>query len=306
MSGGDENESARPSTFSQPRNARERRAMKRLLRNTPPNTQSDGSVSSWSPSPRSLFRRATQPYLNPVASRRNLDVARSPAAASTLGPLTRPELIHDKVTEVIESFPFDQDQGAYTARHPLVCRVRSLIRARIVGCALCALYERGPIVDTHKLKHCSHRDEAREAHPWLEMFRSYKAQGGGMGARCSDCRFPSVLCWRVVYREEMDLKYGSEKEAREKGIWYQEPRCTWIKVMQRFVASCMVVHGCENGGGVSRLGSTVLDMMGWQDWRGLEENGPEHIRKWLEEMDEIRGLRCPRLLILFWLLAESI
>jgi uncharacterized protein YggL (DUF469 family) len=103
----------------------------------------------------------------------------------------------------------------------------------------------------------------------------------------------------------MDLKYGSEKEAREKGVWYQEVQCTWVKAMQRFVASCMVVHGRENDGGVSRLGSTVLGMMEWQDWRGLEENGPEHIQTWLEEMDELRGLRCPRLLKLFWLLAEG-
>jgi uncharacterized protein YggL (DUF469 family) len=104
----------------------------------------------------------------------------------------------------------------------------------------------------------------------------------------------------------MDLKYGSEAEAREnENFLYQEVQCTWVKTMQRFIASCMVVHGSEKDGGVSRLGGTVLDMMGWQDWRGLEENGPEHIRKWLEEMGEMRGLRCPRLLILFWLLAES-
>ncbi|KPA36992.1 hypothetical protein FLAG1_10210 [Fusarium langsethiae] len=294
----DENEPAPPSACLPPLTARERRAKRRRL-NTPPNTQSSGSVIDWSPSPPSLLRRATREYLNSVTSQRNLDIARSPAAASTLGLLSRPKLIRAKVTEAIEFFPFDQDQGGYTARHPLVCRLRSLIRARTVGCALCAFYERGPVVGTHKLKHCSHRDEASEVHPWFEMFRHYQARGGGLGARCLYCRFPSMLCWRTVYREEMDLKYGSEKEAREKGVWYQEVQCTWVKAMQRFVASCMVVHGRENDGGVSRLGSTVLGMMEWQDWRGLEENGPEHIQTWLEEMDELRGLQCPQLLKLF-------
>lgn len=104
----------------------------------------------------------------------------------------------------------------------------------------------------------------------------------------------------------MDLKYGSEAEAREKeDFLYHEVQCDWAKTMQRFVTSCMVFHGSGKEGGVSRLGGTVLDMMGWQDWKGLEENGPEHIRKWMEETSEMRGLRCPRLLILFWLLAES-
>lgn len=115
-----------------------------------------------------------------------------------------------------------------------------------------------------------------------------------------------MLCLRTVYREKMDLKYGSEREAREEhDFLYCEVQCTWVKIMQRFVTSCMVVHGSANDGGVSRLGGTVLEMMGWQDWRGLEENGPEHIRTWLEDMGEMRGLRCPRLLVLFWLLAES-
>jgi hypothetical protein len=75
--------------------------------------------------------------------------------------------------------------------------------------------------------------------------------------------------------------------------------------MQRFVTSCMVYYGRGNDGGVSQLGGIVLYMMRWQDWKGLKENGPEHIQRWLEDMDEMRGLRCPRLLKLFWLLAES-
>jgi hypothetical protein len=105
----------------------------------------------------------------------------------------------------------------------------------------------------------------------------------------------------------MDLKYGSETEARESEdhFWYYEIRCTWVKAIQRFVVSCMVFQGRGKDGGVSQLGGTVLDMMGWQDWKGLEENGPEHIREWLGEMDEMGGLQCPRLLKLFWLLAES-
>jgi glucan phosphorylase len=80
---------------------------------------------------------------------------------------------------------------------------------------------------------------------------------------------------------EMDLKYSNEKEAREKeNFWYDEVQCNWVKTMQRFVTSCMVVHGSASNGGVSWLGGIVLDVMGWQDWRGLEENGPEHIRTW--------------------------
>ncbi|KAK2686462.1 hypothetical protein QWA68_015131 [Fusarium oxysporum] len=101
-------------------------------------------------------------------------------------------------------------------------------------------------------------------------------------------------------------KYGSEVEALEKvNILYDEVQCSWVKTMQRFVTSCLVFQGSGKDNGMSQLGGTVLEMMGWQDWKGLKENGPEHIRGWLEEMDEMRGLRCPRLLKLFWLLAES-
>lgn len=104
----------------------------------------------------------------------------------------------------------------------------------------------------------------------------------------------------------MDAKYGSEVEAREDhDILYSEARCEWVKVIQRFVTGCMVVGGGRVGSGVSELGSNVLDIMGWRDWRGLEENGPEEIREWLQEMDMVEGLRCPRLLKLFWLLANG-
>lgn len=305
MSKKNEYESARPSAFLPPQSEKGRPG-KRQRPNTPPSTQSEVTIIEWSSSPPSLLRRATQEYGNPVANRRNHgDVGQDLVTTST-PRLFQPELIRAKLTTVMESFPSEQDQSVYTAQHPLVCRVRNLVRARNVGCPLCAFYEWGPIVDTHKLKRCSHRDEAGEARPWLEMFRHYRARGGGPGARCSHCRFPIMLCSRTVYREKMDLKYGSEAEAREnENILYHEVQCTWVKTMQRFVTSCMVVHGSEKDGGVSRLGGTVLDMMGWQDWKGLEENGPEHIREWLEEMGDMRGLRCPRLLILFWLLAES-
>lgn len=244
---------------------------------------------------------ANQPHEN---AGQDLTTASTPS--SRLVRLFQPDLIRVEVTRALESFPLERDQGMYTAKHPLIRSVRSLIRARVVRCTLCAFYDWGPIVDTHKLKRCSHRDEANEVHPWLEMFRHYQARGGGPGARCTHCRFPIMLCWRTVYREEMDLKYGNEKEAREEhDVWYREAQCAWVKTIQRFVTSCMVVHGSTTGAGVSQLGATVLEMMGWQDWRGLEENGPEHIRAWLEEVDEIRGLRCPRLLRLFWLLAEG-
>ncbi|KAI3564210.1 hypothetical protein IWW34DRAFT_575938, partial [Fusarium oxysporum f. sp. albedinis] len=174
--------------------------------------------------------------------------------------------------------------------NPLNCRSRILIRTGTVGCTLCAFYERSLIIETQKLKRCSHRGEAGEALRWLEMFRRYRVCGGGLGARCSH-----------------GLKHGNEKEAREKqNVWYHEVQCTWIKTIQRFVTSCMMVHGSRNNGSVSRLGRTALEVMGWQDWRGLEENGTENIRSWLEEMGDMRGLRCPRLLVLFLLLAECL
>ncbi|KAI3565782.1 hypothetical protein IWW34DRAFT_777999 [Fusarium oxysporum f. sp. albedinis] len=303
MLGHGDYKSARPSAFLPHQPSNERRE-KRRRPDTPPETQSDKSTIEWSPTPPPILRRATEKYQQLVASDRNHGSNKDWDVASMRRPF-QPELIRAKITKVLNSVPFDNDQGAYTARNPLICRMRSLISTRTVGCALCAFYQPGPNVDTHKLKRCSHRDEAGEARPWLEMFRHYQAQGGGPGARCSHCRFPLMLCWRTVYREEMDLQYGSEKEAREKdNVWYKEVQCNWVKTIHRFVTSCMVVHGSAKNGGVSRLGGTVLDVMGWQDWRGLEENGPEHIQPWLEETGEIGGLRCPRLLVLFWLLAE--
>ena len=305
MSRSDDHKPAPPSACLPPP-PEQQRYSKRRRPNTSPDTQNGGSIIEWSSGPPSLLRRAAEQYRGPATSHGNRDdIGQDLVTTSTPRPF-QPELIRAKVTIVMESFPFEEDQGVYTAQHPLVRRVRSLISARAIGCTLCAFYEWGPIVDTHKLKRCSHRDEAGEARSWLEMFRRYRARGGGPGARCAHCRFPVMLCLRTVYREKMDLKYGSEREAREEhDFLYCEVQCTWVKIMQRFVTSCMVVHGSANDGGVSRLGGTVLEMMGWQDWRGLEENGPEHIRTWLEDMGEMRGLRCPRLLVLFWLLAES-
>lgn len=118
-------------------------------------------------------------------------------------------------------------------------------------------------------------------------------------------RFPVTLCWRTVYREEMDAEYGNEVEAREQfDEWYHEVRCDWVKAIQRFVASRMVAGGILGGRGVSEIGVTALEGMGWKNWRGLEEKGPKCVQKWLEEADEIDGLRCPRLLKLFWKLAK--
>jgi hypothetical protein len=239
---------------------------KRRRPNTPPATQSESSAIEWSPSPpRSLLEKANEKYEEFLGTPRNQDGDGGQDLATTNTPkLFRSEPIRAELTRVMNSFPSEDDQRSYTSQHPLVCRVRSLIRARTVTCPLCALYEWGPIVYTHKLKRCSHREEAGEAHPWLEMFRHYRARGGGPGARCSHCRFPIMLCWRTVYREKMDDKYGSEVEAREnEDSLYHEVQCTWVQAMQRFVTSCMVFHRRGKDGGVSRLGGTVLDVMGW-------------------------------------------
>ncbi|KAK1519798.1 hypothetical protein CABS01_16566 [Colletotrichum abscissum] len=193
----------------------------------------------------------------------------------------------------------------FTASDELIRILRDRIRCRNVGCALCAFYEWGPIVNTHKLKRCEHRVEAEDGKAWLAMFRVYRARGGGAGARCNRCRFPVTLCWRTAYREEMDELHGNEEEALASGaVLYREVQCEWVKVVQRYVAACMVVGGGGPATGVSVLGATVLEGMGWSDWMGLASNGPEHIRGWLEETDEVDGLRCPRLLRLFWLLSN--
>ncbi|KAH7120430.1 hypothetical protein B0J13DRAFT_567917 [Dactylonectria estremocensis] len=71
------------------------------------------------------------------------------------------------------------------------------------------------------------------------------------------------------------------------------------KTVQQFVTGCMVVGGRHPGAGVSELGAHVLCIMGWSDWKGLEEFGPEHIREWLQEMDTVEDLRYSRLLKLF-------
>lgn len=302
-----------PASVFLPPFPRKGRPTKRRRQNTPSDTQSDRyPFIDWSSSPSRPLRQqqgTSQPRESGDTSCQVLTPAtRTQDDARPGMRLFQPSLIRAEVAKATESFPLERDQGAYTAKHPLIHWVRNLIRARggRVRCTLCAFYEWGPIVETHKLKRCSHRTEAEEVQPWLEMFRHYQARGGGPGARCSHCRFPTLLCWRTVYREEMDLKYGNEKEAQEEhDVWYREAQCAWVKTMQRFVTACMVVHGRVTGTGVSRLGGTVLEMMGWQDWSGLEEKGPEHIRMWLEEMDEIRGLRCPRLLKLFWFLAEG-
>ncbi|GJC90561.1 hypothetical protein ColLi_13399 [Colletotrichum liriopes] len=92
------------------------------------------------------------------------------------------------------------------------------------------------------------------------MFRSYHARDGGTGAWCYKCRFPLALCWRTVYREEMDEKYGNEVEALvRKGILYEETQCEWVKVVQRFVTACMII-------GDVRAGAGRWDGQTGQDW----------------------------------------
>lgn len=193
----------------------------------------------------------------------------------------------------------------YTASDQLVGVLRKLICTWNVDCALCSLHYKAPDATRHRLENCHCLDESSDARDWLMMFNSYHPAGKGKGARCPECRFPSTLCWRTVYREDMDEEYGNEKEALEHwDVIYTQPQCDWVKIIQRFVSGCMVVGSCLTGSSVSSLGSTVLEHMGWRDWSGLEENGPKHIQNWLQEMDEVNGLRCPRLLKLFWFLAH--
>lgn len=77
---------------------------------------------------------------------------------------------------------------------------------------LYAFYEYRPIIGIYKLKRCLYRDKASGVYLWLNIFRYYRVCGGGLGARYIYCRFLLLLYWRMVYREEMDLKYGSEME----------------------------------------------------------------------------------------------
>jgi hypothetical protein len=103
----------------------------------------------------------------------------------------------------------------------------------------------------------------------------------------------------------MDAQYRNKAEARKLSpdVWYKEAQCNWVKVIQRSVIGSMVVGGKRAGAGVSELGFRVLGFMGWRDWKVVEEKGPVALQAWLEETDIIGGLRCPRLLRLFWLLA---
>ncbi|KAF5483165.1 hypothetical protein CGCA056_v015076 [Colletotrichum aenigma] len=161
--------------------------------------------------------------------------------------------VHPPPTHLLKPRP-------HTAYDPLICDFISLLKSKNVSCALCAFYKRGRIAETHKLKRCSHQAESSEAQGWLTMFRSYRARGGGKGARCHACRFPLTLCWRTVYREQMDEWYGNEQEALEReDILCKEVQCVWVKAVQRFVTACMIVEGIGAGTGVSTLGAMVLE-----------------------------------------------
>lgn len=285
------------------------RPSKRQRQNTPPpsNDANGEPIEPQSPRPLITYRLGDTQQDDPLPDKIS---CQNLAEVDTDGPprVERFTLqsIQAKLAQLDGRYPPERKQRAFTATHPLIHTIRSLIRARSGVCTLCAYYEWGPIAGTHELKYCSHRVESKEIAPWLEMFRDYQASGGGPGARCTHCRFPVTLCWRTVYREEMDEEYGNEVEAQEKeNVWYREVRCAWVKTVQRFVTSCMVVGGRHPGAGVSELGAHVLCIMEWNDWKGLEEFGPEYIREWLQEMDTVEGLRCPRLLKLFWLLANG-
>ncbi|KAF4984843.1 hypothetical protein FDECE_17010 [Fusarium decemcellulare] len=96
--------------------------------------------------------------------------------------LFQPSLIRAKIGEETKIFPVERDQAAFTVDNPLIQALRYLIRKRSVPCPLCAFYDWYHIVYTHKLKRRSHRAEAKDAQPWLDMFRNYQARGGGPGA----------------------------------------------------------------------------------------------------------------------------
>ncbi|KAH7169611.1 hypothetical protein DER46DRAFT_624739 [Fusarium sp. MPI-SDFR-AT-0072] len=245
---------ALPPSFLPSQSPEERSGSRRRL--TPPNTQSEGSAIKWSSSPpQSLLKQANKKYKESTSTLRGREDNCQNLVTTGTPRLFQSGPIRAELTTIIESIPFKQDQSAYISQHPLISRIRSL----------------SPIIDMHKLKRCLHRDKASE----------YQAHGGRPGARCTHCRFPIMLCLRTAYRKKIDLKYSSKVEALEKdNILYNE----------QFVILYIVYHGRGNDGGVSQLSGIVLHMMGWQDWEGLRENGPEHIQRWLEEIDKIRGL----------------
>ncbi|EXM15216.1 hypothetical protein V3481_019578 [Fusarium oxysporum f. sp. vasinfectum] len=101
----------------------------------------------------------------------------------------------------------------------------------------------------------------------------------------------------------LDDKYGNETEAKEKtGKPYPDAPCNWLKPILGFIAACMVADGKIEGTGVSLV--DALHYMGWEDCKGLKEDGPDVLQPWLEKADSIEQLRCPRLLTLYWLLAS--
>ena len=215
--------------------------------------------------------------------------------------------ICDKIAKVESCLPYEWKQRTYTATHPLIAKLRELIRRNRITCALCLVRAEGSeYADTHELSECCYQEKSSQdgVHDWLAVFEGYKAQGDGPGARCEYCKFPLVLCWRSFHREILDDRHGSEEQAREKtGTPYPSVPCKWVKPVQEFVASCMVNRGKMKNTGVSFLGATVLSHMGWEDWDSLGKKGPSVIRPWLEEMDYIGGFKCPRLLKLYGLLA---
>ncbi|KAG7146010.1 hypothetical protein HYQ46_005216 [Verticillium longisporum] len=136
----------------------------------------------------------------------------------------------------------------YTASDQLVGVLRKLIHTWDIDCALCRLHYKAPDTTTHRLENCDCLDESSDARCWLTMFKSYHASCNGKGSRCSECLFPSTLCLRTVYREDMDEEYGHEKEARENwGVIYMEAQCDWVKVIQRKQLCKMCVRGVATG-----------------------------------------------------------
>ncbi|CZR49889.1 uncharacterized protein FPRO_16095 [Fusarium proliferatum ET1] len=193
----------------------------------------------------------------------------------------------------------------------LIMKLRTLIIADLNQCTLCSVQEwveegsGDDHADTHRIDACYYQNHSHEASIWLNAFREYNARVDGPGARCCYCRFPDQLCWRTLHRQMLDDKYGNETEAKEKtGKPYPDAPCNWLKPILEFIAACMVAEGKIEGTGLSLVGATALHYMGWEDWKGLEENGPDVLRPWLEEADSIQKLRCPRLLTLYWLLAS--
>lgn len=218
-----------------------------------------------------------------------------------------PKSMSLRLKELSSKFPAEKDSRIYTPIHPLVTR----LRARNINCPLCAYFCWDGSIQAHELEECT-KEESGDARLWLDMLRQYEAESSKpndkRGATCEYCHFPQKLCYRVFYTEKMDERYGNEFNAQtQQNVYYRQVKCEWVGVVQRCVAAAMVI-GNSKESGVGEIGARILKEMGWTERESLEEKDGlkgrmGRMKKWLEETDEIHGLRCPRLLLLFYLIA---